>query len=422
MNVPHNPELEQMMIGTALVDKTLSWEAKLLTAADFYIGVNRAIWSAICELAEAGESIEIGAVFSRLTNWPIKLSDLTRMAVGIPIQTSCAAEVNTLRNLTALRTLQKGFSNLAGKAEDCESVDEIVEQAEGLLSAVRAHKEIQGTSKTLAEVYEHEVFPMLDKFVAGEGSKIPFGWEPLDISTNGGAGVGELVVFGAKPKSGKSGFMLQVARSQAERGIATYICSREMLNFENGFRSLAQTSSYTVNHFRAGLFERTAASIKEHGRETGHIPLRFDDRSKTVKEIRAELSRLEDAGGKITSAFVDYVQLIRSPKRHNSTADMIEDIIYDLKDLAIEREMVVYVNAQFNRDGIDAQRPKMSDFKGSSAIEMAANIVLLWTLEQDVDPVERARKGELWIEAGRNVAYDEFPILFYGEKALFVFR
>lgn len=73
-----------------------------------------------------------------------------------------------------------------------------------------------------------------------------------------------------------------------------------------------------------------------------------------------------------------------------------------------------------HRESIDAQRPKMSDFKGSSAIEMAANIVLLWTLQQDAD-VDNARHGELWIEAGRNVAYDEFTIKFYGAKALFTF-
>ena len=179
-------------------------------------------------------------------------------------------------------------------------------------------------------------------------------------------------------------------------------------------------SSYVRRNHNLLIGEATAERIKEHGRSNGAIPLRFDDRAKTVKDIRKELDRIEDQGEVIKSVFVDYVQLMKGVKKHNSMSEMLEDIIYDLKDLAIEREVVVYANAQFNRDGIDAERPKMSDFKGSSAIEMAANSVLLWTLEQDIDIGLGGRKGSLWIEAGRNVAFDEFDIVFYGEKALFV--
>jgi len=195
-----------------------------------------------------------------------------------------------------------------------------------------------------------------------------------------------------------------------------------MLNYENGFRTLAQTTNYTMNHFRSGMYQGTADNIKNHARQFGNIPLFLDDKAKTVREIKKEVLRLENEGNEITSIFVDYAQLMKGEDvRNKSTADILEGIIYGLKDLATELEKAVYVNAQFNRDGIDSARPKMSDFKGSSAIEMAANLILFWTLEQDMDEFSKAREGELWIEAGRNVAYDEFKILFYGESSLFTF-
>lgn len=419
MNIPHNEELERMMIGLTLIDKSIPFDARELSVLDFYNGINRSVWAAICEVDEERQPIDISTVFAKLNNVPIKMSNLLQMTVGIPIYTNCDREVKTLKSLSSFRTLQKGFANLSERAAEQEPLDAIVAQAESLLTAVNAERaKDEGTSRILADVYERDVFPRIDKFVAGEMVKIPFGWGPLDLATNGGSALGELVVLGAKPKSGKSAVMLQIARQQAERNIGGYVCSREMLNFENGFRSIAQTSPYTANYFRAGLYAGTAAKIKDHARETGKIPLHLDDRSKTVKDIRKELIRIEDAGHLITSIFVDYVQLMRGSTKSNNKAEIIEDIIYDLKDLAMERDAVVYANAQFNRDGIDAEKPKMSDFKGSSAIEMAANVVLLWTVDKDANETTKARHGKLWIEAGRNVAFDEFDILFYGEKAL----
>lgn len=418
--IPHDNDIERVVIGITLVDEVVPFDAKQLSTTDFFIGLNRRIWAAICELDEERQPITLFSVYEKLNDDTVKLSELSSMTFGIPPGANGSKEVEILRNLTSLRTMHKGFADLSDRAEKRESIDTLVEQAEKLLIAVKeTQAAAEGTSRLLADVYERDVFPRLDKFVSGEMVKIPFGFPLLDTATNGGAGVGELVILGAKPKSGKSGFMLQIARQQGEMNLGGYVCSREMLNYENAFRVLTQTSEYSSNSFRSGMYPMTAERLKAHAKATGGIPLYLDDKAKTVKDIKRELDRLEGEGHNITSAFVDYVQLMRGTSKYNSKADMLEEIIYDLKDLATEREIVVYVNAQFNRDGIDAERPKMSDFKGSSAIEMAGNLVLLWTLDADINAETRARHGDLWIEAGRNVATDQFRLKFYGEKALF---
>lgn len=422
--IPHDEEQERAVIGIALVDQAIPFAAKELSTPDFYVPANRAAWAAIVELDEERLPIDEFAVFERMqsSSWPLKRSELMQMTMGIPSESDASKEVQRLQRLTTLRSLHSSFSDLADKAAKQESIDALVEKADAVIAAVREAQAVRkGTSAALAEVYEREVIPRIDKFVAGEIVKVPFGWSQLDWSTNGGAAPGELVILGAKPKSGKSGIMLQIARQQAERGLACYICSREMLNYENGFRMLAQTSEYTANNFRSGMFQSVADRIKAHAVATGGLPMHFDDKAKTVRDIRKELIRLEGQGLKITSAFVDYVQLMRSPSRSTNKADVMEEIIYDLKDLATEREIVVYANAQFNREGIEAEKPTMAHFKHSSAIEMAGNLVLLWTLEKQPREGYKARHGDLWIEAGRNVATDEFKILFHGDKSLFEF-
>lgn len=416
--IPHNDEIEKMMIGLALLDKRLGYEAKALSTVDFYNPLHQRIWSIICELDEDNEPLEIAEIHHRLKSDTVRMSEIAQMAIGIPVQLSVAKEIKILKGLSALRTLQKGFTELCDRIERKADIDTILRDSENLVASVQIEQDlVVGTSKSLTEIFEGDVFPRLDRFVSGELVKVPFGWDALDKSTNGGTALGELVVLGAKPKSGKSGLMLQIARQQAERGIGCYMCSREMLNYENGMRIITQTSEFTANHMRPNLYAETARRMKDHARGI-NLPLHCDDKAKSVADIRKELQRLEDNGHDITSVFVDYVQLLKGNSQGNR-AEVLEEIIYELKDLALEKEKAVFCNAQFNRDGIDAIRPSMSDFKGSSAIEMAGNLILLWTLEQDINPVYGARTGQLWIEAGRNVPYDEFDIKFYGENAFF---
>lgn len=417
--IPHDIEIETAVIGAAFVDKTVPFDAKALSTSDFYIDRHKKIWSTICELDEDNESIDLIEISARSG---MKVSELSQMTLGIPRALDTRIAVGQLKKLSTLRTLQKGFSVLSARAESGEPIDEILDFAEGLVQTVKSDRGTEsGNAKNLMDVFEKDVFPRLDRFVAGEMVKIPFGFTKLDHSTNGGAGIGELVIFGAKPKSGKSAMVLQIAAMQAARNIGVYYCSREMLNYENAFRLIAQNSEYTLNHFRSGLYAETAERMKAHARQVSDVPLFLDDKTKTVKGIKKEIQLLENTGVPITSVFVDYAQLMRSNTRSTNKADMLEEIIYDLKDLATDMEKVVYVNAQFNRDGIDSERPKMSDFKGSSAIEMAGNLILFWTLKQELNLDGSGRDGKFWIEAGRNVAYDEFDIMYFGDKTLFGF-
>lgn len=425
--IPFNEEVEKIIIGDCFIGGAMPFEARTVSTTDFYLTINQQIWSIICELDENGESIDLIETHSRLVkNFPsfsLKMSELSHYTFGIAERTKIEKQVESLKTFSRLRYLQKAFVKLSEKAEKLESLDNLVSETESLLKNIKSDREAKnGTSKSLAQVIEQDVKPRLDKFVSGEAVKIPFGFEKLDASTNGGAGLGELIILGAKPKTGKSSLMMQIANFQAQSGFGVYACSREMLNFENAFRLIAQNSKFTLNYFRPNLYAETRDAILESAGFIADAPLFLDDKAKSVADMRREISRLRDENFDIKSIFVDYVQLMKSDKHspRASKADVLEEIIYDLKDLSVEFEAVVVTAAQFNREGIDATRPKMSDFAGSSAIEKAGNLILLWQLNQEASTISGNREGELWIEAGRNVAYDKFEISFIGEKSLFI--
>lgn len=420
LEMPYDQDLETLLIGNVLLNKRMTVEDKTVSVVDFYSTVNQRIWQVFCELDEDDEPIEILEVHRRV-GMNVRVSDLADMTRGLSVVGNIRLEdVKALKDLATLRNLIRTYAKLARMAEKKESVESILAENGSMMESVASEQDRRhGTSQHLIEVMEYEVFPRLDKFVSGDLVKIPFGFDKLDMATNGGASLGELVVLGAKPKSGKSVMMLQMARYIASLQIPTLIASLEMLNYENGFRFLAQSSDYSVNIFQGNMHELTAHKLKEHAKEHYKLPLRFDQKARTTKQLGLEIQRLKDSEG-LTAVFVDYVQMIRNEKKSLGRVERIEEAIYDLKELAMKHEIVVYTAAQFNREGIKSDRPTLADFDGASAIEKTANLGLFWTLEKDYDYEIQGRKGNLWIELGRSVAADEFSgLIFHGKDARF---
>jgi replicative DNA helicase len=420
MNLPHDTELEGLIIGSVLMKKKLSPFEKGIAVTEFFSLLNQQIWGAILEFDENNEPIEILDVVAKVDNPMVTGSMLSKMAMGLPFGDVRFDDIKRLKDLATCRRMIHSFRNVAQKASDKEPITDIIEEAQSVLDTLKNEQDARtGTSQTLIEVMEYDVFPRLDKFVSGELVKIPFGFEKLDTATNGGASIGELVVFGAKPKSGKSVLMLQIARHIASLGLGTLVASLEMLNYENGFRFLAQSSKYSVNVFRPDMRDFVSDGLKAHAREHYNLPLYFDQKARTTRAIGKEIQRLKDSVG-ISACFVDYVQLLRNDKRSSSRVERIEEAIFDLKEMAMKHEIVVYTAAQFNREGIKSDKPTLADFDGASAIEKTANLGLFWVLEQDFDSDSDGRKGEMWIELGRSVAADKFEgLVFHGKDARF---
>lgn len=419
MKEPYDKELEEMVIGNALMYAKLSPEARNVSTTDFHVPSHQQIWNAMLAFDEDDKALDVMALAAYLNDPSIPASVLSRLTIGLPWGSIHYDSIQRLKDLAVLRRMIHSFRDLAQRASDKERILDIVDDTQKMLDVLKDEQDArEGTSQSVVEVMEREVYPRLDKYLSGELVKIPFGFEALDVSTNGGAALGELVVLAALPKSGKSILLLQIARQIAELKLPSLMVSLEMLNYENGFRLLAQSSRYSVNVFRPDIAPFVVRDLKEHGRQQYELPLYFDQKSRTMKEIGQEVARLKDTVG-LTTVFIDYAQLIKNDRRNVSRFDRIEEAMVDMKELAMKHQIVVYTAAQFNREGIKAERPTLSHFDGSSAIEKTANLGLLWTLEPDYDAEVDGRKGELWIELGRSVATDNFNIVFHGKDARF---
>ncbi|HUF04345.1 MAG TPA: DnaB-like helicase C-terminal domain-containing protein [Aridibacter sp.] len=421
MSTNENAGLERMLIGNVMIRGHLEPFERQLAVESFAIGPHKQLWGAILAMDEAGEEITTVTVHRRASRgkeFIFTLSDVSNLVVGLTSNTK-RDDIQELRNLHSNRKLERFAAWLYERAKEGEPPKPIIEDALKFLTSLSEEQVAdRGNAKHVAEVFAEDVMPRIVAMEGGEQVKVPTGFECLDDHLGGGIGIGELCVLGAKPKTGKSAIMLQMARQAAEKNNAVYICSREMLNYENGFRLIVQESqALGYGHFGPKLPEHVVEESDKAIKSLSGLPLYLDDRSRTVDEILKEVRILKGQGVDLKGVFVDYAQLMAVDDPFGKTrANILDMIVYGLKDLAMQEDLAVTVLAQFNREGIEAQRPKMYHFEGSSSIEKAGNIVILWTLGGTFGG---ERSGSIWIEAARSSPFGEWNLEFTGHKARF---
>ena len=105
--------------------------------------------------------------------------------------------------------------------------------------------------------------------------------------------------------------------------------------------------------------------------------LYFDDTANiTVPEMKARTRRLKN----VAAVFIDYLQLMTSPKKTDNRVQEVSDITRNLKLMAKDLMIPVVVCAQLSR-GTEGRgsshKPQLSDLRESGSIEQDADIVLM---------------------------------------------
>jgi len=201
---------------------------------------------------------------------------------------------------------------------------------------------------------------------------------------------GSLVGVGARPKMGKSAFMMLIANHFAlELNEPVALFSMEMPSVEIAER--AMTSRSTVNpaeFYRQGISNESGGRRDMAFNELMNSNMFVDDGAAlTIGHIQRESRKLRKDKGKIGLICVDYLTLMEAEKadRNDLAYGMITKA---LKNLAKELNCVVLMLTQLNRglENRPDKRPMPSDSRDTGQIE------------QDVD---------LWIGLYKESVYDE---------------
>ena len=384
---PHDTEAEQAIIGSMLTDKDAVTSAiEVLKEEDFYREDNRIIYSAIYNLYNRAEPIDIITVKAELESmgkfeqvggleYIVSLPDKVPTTANASKYIKIVKEKSTLRNLikTANEIIELGY-------DPTEDVDEIMESSEKKIFNIMQDKDQKGYAPIkdvlvdsftkLEELYNRK------QYITG----VPTGFTELDYKT-AGFHPSDLILVAARPAMGKTAFALNIATNAAVRAkVPVAIFSLEMSKEQLVNRILCSEAMVDSNKVRTGKLEegdwaKLASAIGPLSESEIYID---DTPGISVTEIRAKCRKLK-LEKNIGMVIIDYLQLIQGTNRRNGSREQeISEISRSLKILAKEINVPVIAVSQLSRavEQRPDHRPMLSDLRESGAIEQDADIVM----------------------------------------------
>ena len=385
---PNDVDAEQAVIGSMLTDKDAVISAiEVLKEEDFYREDNKTIYSAILNLYNRSEPIDIITLKSELTAMGMfdKIGGFEYI-VGLPEKVPTTANVekyiNIVKEKSELRRLIKTANEIIEQGYDpTENIDDIMNNAEKKIFNIMQDKDQKGYSPikdVLVDTFtELEQLYNQKQHITG----VPTGFIDLDYKT-AGLHNSDLVLIAARPAMGKSAFALNVATNAAVKAkVPVVLFSLEMSKEQMVNRILCSEAMVDSNKVRTGkIDDEDWIKLANTMGELSEAPIYIDDTPGiSINEIRAKCRKLK-LEKNIGMVVIDYLQLVQgsSKRSQGSREQEISEISRSLKILAKEINVPVIALSQLSRapEQRPDHRPMLSDLRESGAIEQDADIVM----------------------------------------------
>lgn len=384
---PHDLEAEQAVIGSMLTDKDAVISAiEVLSDYDFYREDNKIIYSAILNLYNRGEPIDIITLKSELASMGKLeaiggLEYLVELPEKVPTTANVDKYIKIVEEKSTLRTLIRTANELITLGYDpTQEVEELMDNAEKKIFNVMQSRNQKGYSSMkdiLVDTFvELEELYNRKQHVTG----VPTGFLDLDYKTAGLHG-SDLILVAARPAMGKSAFALNIATNAAVRAkTPVAIFSLEMSKEQMANRILCSEALVDSNKVRTGKVEDDDwVKLAQASGILSEAQIFIDDTPGiSILEIRAKCRKMK-LEKDIGLVVIDYLQLVQgSSKRGASREQEIAEISRSLKILAKEINVPVIALSQLSRapEQRPDHRPMLSDLRESGSIEQDADIVM----------------------------------------------
>ena len=433
---PHDLEAEQAILGSMLTDKdAVISSIERLKENDFYRDDNRAIYTAILNLYNRAEPIDIITVKAELESMGKfeqvgGLEYLAELPEKVPTTANALKYIKIVEEKAILRRLIEEATCIVSTGYDTtNTIEDVLENAEKkILNVVKTRK---GTEfKTIQEVLLKAQSDM-EKLsqTTGEITGIATGFYDLDKITTG-LHENELIIVAARPGLGKTAFALNLATNMALNSHKTVaLFNMEMSSEQLILRMISSVGQIDGYRLENGKLENNDwKKFNEAVSRLSKTKIFLDDTSgMTIGEIRAKCRRLSSSSEGLGVIIIDYLQLISgSSKYAGQRQQEVSEISRSLKTMAMELGVPVIALAQLSRsvEGREDKRPLLSDLRESGSIEQDADIVAFlfredyYTKEISID--ENTSKTELIIAKHRNGPTSTIDLIFKRNTSTFV--
>ena len=410
---PHSRSAEEAVLGAVLINAESYYDlVQILETEDFFIRRNGMIWNSFVELTEQKAPIDVLTLTDHLERHKM-LEDVGGIAYLSELVNNLATSLNAthyahiVKNNAIRRRMITSANLLAKLAFDEEkAVSEILDEAEHSvfnLSKNRSQRDLTPLNHVLGNVYDQvEALANRDADITG----VPTGMGEVD-KFMGGLQKSDLLIIAGRPGTGKTGFMLTIARNAAvihKKTVAYF--SLEMANEQLAQRLLAQATGIDMKKIRMGALNDDDWNKFFYAiNDMTNARLFLDDTPAiSPMQLLAKCRRLDTEFG-LDLVIIDYLQLMNSGRRNENRVQEVSYISRTLKMLARELEVPVLAAAQLSRaiEQRADKRPMLSDLRESGSLEQDADIVMFIHRKDDGDDSDMRKDfAELVIAKHRN--------------------
>lgn len=428
---PHNKQAEEAILGSILINPESYFDiAQVLEADNFYIIRNRWIWEVFVHLYEERIPIDLLTVSEELEkrnqlNEVGGQAYLVSLVNQTPSSLNAQAYAHIVEETSIRRRLLGSANEMAKLAYDQEkSINSVLDEAEREvfnLSERRIRRDLQPINTVLSEYYDHitELAERGDEFMG-----VPTGLIDLD-KVLGGMQKSDFLIIAGRPATGKTGFLLTIAKNAAQKHhkhVAFF--SLEMSNEQLVQRLISQETRINAQRLRLGDLEDEEWPLFTHAIEVlGETKIFLDDTpALTPVQMRTKCRRLH-LEYHLDLIIVDYLQLMSGDSRNDNRVQEVSYISRNLKILARELNVPVLAAAQLSRavEQRTDKRPMLSDLRESGSLEQDADIVMFIhrpdITEKDIS---KQNSAEIIVAKHRNgPTHSGINIVFLNEIARF---
>lgn len=430
---PQNIEAEKSLLGALMLDKNAIIKvADFLQPRDFYRGIHQEIYSAMQNIFERVEPVDLLSVSARLKEKE-RLNEiggnayLTELINTVPTATHVLNYAKIVQKKRILRDLIEASYDIGLMGyKETEDVDELLDQAEKRVFGIAQQSLTQHffpVKDALGAAFER-----IDKLSKHEGTLrgLPTGFIDLD-NMLAGLQKSDLIILAARPSLGKSALATDIARSVAvKEGVPVGIFSLEMSKDQIIDRLIAAQSGVDAWRIRTGKLSSSGddndfSKIQQALGVLSEAPIYIDDAATSnILQMRAMARRLQADKG-LGLLIIDYLQLMEPRNTIASEVQQVTEISRSLKSLARELEVPVLAISQLSR-AVEARippRPKLADLRQSGSLEQDADVVLFIYREKERGEAVPSNIAEIMIAKHRNGPTGNVKLFFDDKRVTF---
>ncbi len=384
---PHSLEAEISVLGSMMLDKNAIGKAiEIISPDSFYNEAHRIIFETMIKMYETSNNIDLLTISEELRtrgklDYIGGVMYLVEINSKIPSSAFVEQHSRIIQERFFKRSLIQTAATILERAYD-ESTDalEEIDIAERSIFQIAEHRLKKSYTDLKQLSFDaYKLIEQLSQRDSKDVNGVPSGLKELDIYT-GGFQKSDLIIIAARPSMGKTALALSLARNAAvvfNKPVAFF--SIEMAAVQLMIRLLSSEAKIDQQKMRTGrINEDDRSLIVKALNKLSNIPIYIDDSPNLgIMELRAKCRRLKSEH-KIEAVFVDYLQLISSPKAESRERE-ISIISASLKQIAKELDIPVIALAQLNRSvetRTGNKRPMLSDLRESGSIEQDADVVI----------------------------------------------